>query len=60
MQGRSPPAFAVSPTVDVLGSEYLFVGLGCGMVGVHSMATGKTLLTTRKLVHTSAFVFLLG
>ena len=39
--GQAPPAYAVSPTIGALGSEYLFVGMGCGMIGVYSLATGQ-------------------
>jgi hypothetical protein len=42
-QGRACPAYALSPPVHALGSEYMFVGLGCGVVGVHSVATGEQL-----------------
>ena len=38
--GMQPPAYAASPTIGALGSEYLFVGLGCGVIGVYSIATG--------------------
>ena len=40
--GAQPPAFAASPTIGALGSEDLFVGLGCGVIGVYSLATGVT------------------
>ena len=36
-----PPAFALSKTVPVLGSDYLYIGLGCNHVGVFSLATGE-------------------
>ncbi len=39
-QGHSAPAYALSPSVPSLGSEYMFAGLGCGVVGVYSLATG--------------------
>lgn len=39
-RGTSPPAFAVTPRVPGLGSEYLVVGLGHGMVAMYSLATG--------------------
>lgn len=39
--GQAPPAYAVSPTIGALGSEYLLVGMGCGMIGVYSLATGQ-------------------
>ncbi|GAX78878.1 hypothetical protein CEUSTIGMA_g6317.t1 [Chlamydomonas eustigma] len=39
--GTNAPAYAVSPTVSALGSEYMFVGLGCGVIGVYSLATGQ-------------------
>ena len=35
-----PPAYALGKTVPVLGTEYLYFGLGCGHVGVFSFATG--------------------
>ena len=40
-QGRAAPAYALSPVISSLGSEYMFVGLGCGVVGVFSIATGE-------------------
>ena len=38
--GKNAPAYAISPAVRSLGSEYLFVGLGGGFIGVYSLATG--------------------
>ncbi|KXZ48331.1 hypothetical protein GPECTOR_28g737 [Gonium pectorale] len=38
--GSAPPAYAVSPVVPGLGSEYLLVGAGHGMLAVHSLASG--------------------
>ncbi|KAG2500495.1 hypothetical protein HYH03_001274 [Edaphochlamys debaryana] len=39
-RGACPPAFAVSPRVPGLGSEYLVVGLGHGLLGFYSLASG--------------------
>lgn len=39
--GTQAPAYAISPAVTALGSEYLFVGLGCAVVAVYSLATGN-------------------
>jgi hypothetical protein len=41
LQGAWPPAFAITPVNPTLGTEYMFVGLGCGVLGVFSLATGK-------------------
>ena len=41
LQGTCPPAFTITPVTPAMGSEYMFVGLGCGVVGAYSMATGK-------------------
>lgn len=38
--GTSAPAFALSNTLAALGTEYLIMGLGAGMLGVFSLATG--------------------
>ncbi len=46
-QGTAAPAFALTPPVNTLGSEYMFVGLGCGMVGVFSVATGELFISRR-------------
>ncbi|KAF5835940.1 hypothetical protein DUNSADRAFT_6650 [Dunaliella salina] len=40
-QGSSPPAYAITPVTPAMGTEYMFVGLGCGVVGVYSLATGQ-------------------
>jgi hypothetical protein len=39
--GTVPPAFALTSTLPSLGSEYLIMGLGAGMLGVYSLATGQ-------------------
>jgi hypothetical protein len=41
LQGQAAPAYVITPTVTPLGSEYLITGLGCGVLGVHSLATGR-------------------
>lgn len=38
--GTSAPAFALSDTLYGAGSEYLMIGLGGGILGVYSLATG--------------------
>lgn len=40
MQGTCPPAYAITPVTPALGTEYLLVGLGSGVVGAYSLATG--------------------
>jgi hypothetical protein len=39
--GTAPPAFALTPALPGLGTEYLVMGLGAGMLGVYSLATGQ-------------------
>jgi len=39
-QGKCPPAYAITPVIPAMGTEYMFVGLGCGVVGTYSLATG--------------------
>ena len=36
----SPPAFSLTKTIPTLGTDYLYVGIGCNHVGVFSLATG--------------------
>ena len=38
--GGRPPSFALRETVPVLGSDYIFVGLGLNHLGVFSLASG--------------------
>ncbi|QDZ19176.1 hypothetical protein HOP50_02g16900 [Chloropicon primus] len=39
-EDMKPPAYVLSKTVSVLGSDYLYIGLGCNHIGVFSFATG--------------------
>jgi hypothetical protein len=57
LQGQAAPAYVVTPTVTPLGSEYLITGLGCGVLGVHSLATGryKVLQPFCRVCRTGAF-----
>eukprot|EP00798_Chlamydomonas_sp_ICE-L_P016711 gene16711-22979_t len=42
-QGKCAPAYALTPTITSLGSEYMFVGMGCGFIAVYSIATALAL-----------------
>ncbi|KIZ03210.1 tRNA-dihydrouridine synthase A [Monoraphidium neglectum] len=39
--GTAAPAYALTPALPSLGSEYLLLGLGAGMLGAFSLATGQ-------------------
>eukprot|EP00879_Flechtneria_rotunda_P014980 GHRR01015651.1.p1 GENE.GHRR01015651.1~~GHRR01015651.1.p1 ORF type:complete len:223 (+),score=162.75 GHRR01015651.1:116-784(+) len=39
--GSAAPAYAISQTLTSQGTEYLFANLGCGVIGVYSVATGQ-------------------
>lgn len=38
--GTAPPAYAITPSFKLMGTEYLFMGIGAGVIGVFSLATG--------------------
>eukprot|EP00983_Pelagomonas_calceolata_P075246 1152903-Pelagomonas_calceolata.AAC.5 len=45
LRGSNPPAYAITPVTPAMGTEYMFVGLGCGVIGAYSLATGEPLST---------------
>ncbi|GFH09638.1 uncharacterized protein HaLaN_04818, partial [Haematococcus lacustris] len=53
-QGSAAPAYALSPAITALGSDYCFFGLGCGAVAVYSLATGKSSCLAPSLSHAHA------
>ncbi|GFR51729.1 hypothetical protein Agub_g14180, partial [Astrephomene gubernaculifera] len=46
-RGACAPAYALTPRVPSLGSEYLIAGLGCGLLGWYSLATGALVRAVR-------------
>ncbi|KAG1658963.1 hypothetical protein FOA52_004379 [Chlamydomonas sp. UWO 241] len=58
--GACPPAFATSPTISSLGSEYMFVGLGYGHVGVFSLATGQQVSEVNYSMHEAPYFMCLS